>query len=54
MQTLEYILYFTIVFFARGSGLARQRSRQELPEWAHDDPQGDTGSFDHEVIVQVV
>ena len=36
------------MFFPRGSGLARQRSRQELPEWAHDDPQGDTGSFDHE------
>ena len=41
------ILYF---FSSRGSGLARQRSRQELPEWAHDDPQGDTGSFDHEVF----
>ena len=39
----------TIIYvFPRGSGLARQRSRQELPEWAHDDPQGDTGSFDHE------
>jgi len=32
----------------RGAGFARQRSRQELPEWAHDDPQGESGSFDHE------
>ena len=36
--------------FSRGAGFARQRSRQELPEWAHDDPQGESGSFDHEVI----
>ena len=35
--------------FSRGAGFARQRSRQELPEWAHDDPQGESGSFDHEV-----
>merc|ERR1719494_1695567 len=27
---------------------AGRRSRQELPEWAHDDPQGESGSFDHE------
>ena len=32
----------------RGVGARNGARRHELPEWAHDDPTGESGSFDHE------